>query len=161
MAEVLFWLLAVAVLVAGLGVAFSPKAIESVMWLFAMVLGVAGIAAVLGSPIVALLLILTYAGAIVVLFAFVAMAVGAQKTLQRIGKTRAIAAGALVVALLTSAVWPLVAGFAGNPAHANSAAGLGLLTTYFLPTQLVGWLLLWVCVGTLNIVRAPTTEEER
>ncbi len=148
-------------LVAGLGVAFSLRAIESAMCFFAMVLGLGGVAAVLGSPLVALLLILTYAGAIVVLFVFVAMAVGTKTTVQRIGITRAICAGALFAALVVGSVWPLAGGFAGSAAGTGLASGRELLADCFLPTQLVGWLLLWVCVGAINLVRSEKPQEER
>lgn len=159
MPEALFWLFSTAAIVAGLGVVFSRQAIESVLWMFGLVLSISAVLVFLGATLVGLLLMLVYAGAIVVLFAFAAMFVGGRLPFKQVGRWRMLwACAALVVlVLLTTPLFalginPEIFG-ADNPLTASAQYGLTLFGKYTLATQIVGWLLLWVTVGAFNILR--------
>jgi len=68
-----FYLLAAAVLVGGLGVVLSANPVTSAVFLLVSLLGVAGLFAFAGSGFLAVTQVLIYIGAVVTLFTFVVM----------------------------------------------------------------------------------------
>jgi NADH-quinone oxidoreductase subunit J len=68
-----FWLFAVSVVGAGLGVVLSRNPVHSVLWLILAFLSSAGLFVLLGAEFVAMLLVIVYVGAVAVLFLFVVM----------------------------------------------------------------------------------------
>lgn len=69
--EVLFYVFATLILVTAGLVAFRPRPVESAMWLILNFFLTAGLYVLLGSHFVAVIQVLVYAGAIMVLFVFV------------------------------------------------------------------------------------------
>jgi NADH-quinone oxidoreductase subunit J len=68
-----FYLFAISVLTAGLGVVVSRNPVHSVLWLTLAFLSAAGLFVLLGAEFVAMLVIIVYVGAVAVLFLFVVM----------------------------------------------------------------------------------------
>ena len=158
MSLALFWLSGVAALLSALGVVFSRQALQSVLWMFALLISLSGVMIALGAYLLALVTVLVYAGAILVLFTFVVMFVGQQNGRKKIGRWRLGWAVAALVATLFAA-WPVLCGAGhGQGAEAinsltrTSLYGPELFARYQLPTQIAGWLLLWVAVGAFNIM---------
>ena len=68
-----FWLFAIAAVVAGFMVVVSRNPVHSVLWLILAFFSAAGLFVLLGAEFVAMLLIIVYVGAVMVLFLFVVM----------------------------------------------------------------------------------------
>ena len=71
MTSLAFAILAALTIAAALAVVFSPRTFQSAVWLMICLVSVAGHFLLLGSELVAILQVIVYAGAVVVLFVFV------------------------------------------------------------------------------------------
>jgi len=165
MPEAFFWLFAAALVASALGVVASRQALSSVLWMAGAVLSCSGILAYLGATLLALLMMLIYAGAILVLFAFVVLFIGQRDSQKSLGSLRLIAGGAAVMLVALFAI-PLFAqkvtphDFAQvNTLSDSIQYGLLLFSDYLLPVQLCGWLLLWATIGAFNIVKNSSTTQ--
>lgn len=69
--DIVFYILATMILISGGLVAFRPKPIESALWLILNFILTSALYVLLGNEFVAVIQVLVYAGAIVVLFTFV------------------------------------------------------------------------------------------
>jgi len=86
--EVVFYILGALLLITGGLVAFRPKPIESALWLIVNFICTSALYVLLGAHFVAVIQILVYAGAIVVLFTFVIMLLNLNP--QELGLTAAV-----------------------------------------------------------------------
>jgi NADH-quinone oxidoreductase subunit J len=187
MAEtILFWLFAVGSVATALAVVFPPipKArdpIHSAIALVACMFCVAALYAMLAAHLVAVLQVLVYAGAIMVLFIFVIMLLNLQadaETRARLGPMKVVGgvlAAGLAVALVTAIAKPEFTkplGAAATAAQVDKAYGtlepIGhlLFEKYLLPFELASVLLLAAIVGAVIIAKRDprttfTPEEER
>ena len=158
MAHFLFNLLAAFTLVCAAGVVVSKNAVNSAMCLLLTLVGVAGLFVGLSAYLLAFLLLLVYAGAIAALFLFIVMLLGAKGNqrpgLQHLSLVARLVAFALVVAGVVSF---LTRGRIAAPAAAAVPAvsndlklyASQLFTTYLLPVQIVGFLLLAAMLGVI------------
>lgn len=154
MPEAFFWLFSSAALLSSLGVVFSREALHSACWMFAVLLALSGVMAWLGAWFLALVTMLVYAGAILVLFTFVIMFLGQRAPQKQIGRWRLLAASLAVVVVaaficLQGVAQPEFFG-AQNSLTRTAEYGAELFGRFCLPTQLAGWVLLWVMVGSFN-----------
>src|SRR5882724_8404545 len=159
MAPSLFTFFAVFTVVCAVGVVVNKNTVNAAMCLMLSLVGVAGLFVLLDAPLLAALLVLVYAGAVVALFLFIVMLLDTQGG-RKMPFTAAtlvastFAAGLLAVLVISlSRHWPLGHGLA--PA---SAAPVGtvlkdyagqLFTTYLLPVQVIGFLLLIAMLGVI------------
>jgi len=175
MADFLFYLFAALTVGSALSVALNRNAVNAAMSLFLTFVGMAGLFVLLEAYFLAVLQILVYAGAVVVLFAFIVMLLDVDdRPLKPVGKLSYAAAVVAAALLLTGALWL----FHKNqltapelPAEASGSAlktyGRQLFTTYLLPMQVAGFLLLVAMIGVIVISRkseaadADETEESR
>jgi len=155
-----FVVLAALTVLSALTVVVHRNPVHSACALVATLFLLAVLFAGLDAPLVAVLQIIVYAGAIVVLFLFVIMLLNLQ------ADTRALASPILVVTA-TAAGIALVAFLAVTIGHATSSAaaslpaGFGetesvaraLFTTYLLPFELSSILLLVAIVGAVALAR--------
>ncbi len=147
-----------------LGVIFSPQGVQSALWMAAALLGISGVMASMGAWLVGLLTFLVYAGAILMLFVFVVMFTGQQRSGKKIGRWRFLFALASIVGgvlLLYPAFGQAVQqNFFGaqNSLCCSTAYGAELFGRYFLAVELMAWLLLWVAVGALHL-SSPAKKE--
>ncbi len=158
MPDILFHLFAIFTVACALGVVFNKNAVASAMCLLLSLVGVAGLFVLLDAFLLAVLLVLVYAGAVVALFLFIIMLLDMQGgDRKRFTKatiiSSVIAAGLLVTGLvsfasrghvetLDASAVPLV----GNSLRAYAEQ---LFTVYLLPVQIVGFLLL---IGMLGVI---------
>lgn len=161
MGSFLFDLFAVFTVVCAAGIVLNRNAVNSAMCLLLCLAGVAALFVKLGAFLLAFLLILVYAGAIVALFLFIIMLldVKGDDVDRRTGGAR-IAAGVVAAALVLAGLASLlVRGRIAAPA-ASAVPVLGaslklyaysLFTTYLLPVQLIGFLLLIAMLGVIVI----------
>ena len=167
---ILFILLAIVAVVSALGMLLSKNAVYSALNLILNFCTIAVIYLVLGAPFIALAQITVYAGAIMVLFLFVIMLLGAERL--NVGETLpwqrplAVIAGVVLGALAVYTIFfrpgtfpesgALEEGF-GSP----EAIGLVLFTEYLLPFEVVSILLLVAMVGVIVLTRRNTRKSDR
>lgn len=160
---VAFTLLAALVLVPAVFVVTSENLFHGGLCLIASFLGVAGIYVTLGSPFVAGMQVLVYAGAIsvVLLFAFMLThrLMHPDRTTAVLQPIPALVAAGVTAAILVGAIgrspWNPTAPRSFTLEQAMSVSGLGqqFLTTYLVPFELISVLLLVTLVGAVVIAR--------
>jgi NADH-quinone oxidoreductase subunit J len=158
MGTLLFNIFAVFTIVTAAAVVVNKNAVNAAMCLLLSLVGVAGLFVALNAYLLAFLLLLVYAGAIVALFLFIIMLLDMKgDEAPRLAKVPLLAR---IIALLLVA-----AGVASFVAHGKLAApdvgatpALGaelklyayqLFTTYLLPVQAIGFLLLIAMLGVI------------
>jgi NADH-quinone oxidoreductase subunit J len=160
MSDIAFYAFAALTAGCALGVVFNRNSVHAAFCLLLSLLGVAGLFALLQAYLLAALLVLVYAGAIVALFVFIVMLLGMQ------GGEKSPFKGFSFV-LATFGFFLLLAGIAGTfgtdafpPPPDADVPALGaqlklyayqLFTTYLLPVQVVGFLLLISMIGVIVI----------
>ena len=157
MGQLLFNLFAVFTLVTALGVVVNKNAVNAAMCLLLSLVGVAGLFIALEAYLLAFLL-LVYAGAIVALFLFIVMLLDtkgdARPTLHKLP----LAARVLAIGLVALGVVSFITrGQITSPeVSAMPAVGASLkqyafqlFTTYLLPVQILGFLLLIAMLGVI------------
>jgi len=154
---ILFFILAAITIAAALGMVLSQNAVHSALVLVLHLTAIAVFYIVLNAPFIAMVQITVYAGAIMVLFLFVIMLLGAERLRGVRGGERwqQVLAGILALALL--AVFATVVAQAGTvtPATAGvidtspTALGLRLFEAYVFPFEVTGILLLASMIGVV------------
>lgn len=167
---ILFYALAGLTIAGALGILLARHPVYAVLSLVLMLFGLSGIFVLLEAVFVAVIQILVYAGAILVLFLFVVMLLDiAPETLLRT-RSRTLtlagtAAGLLffwqmlrATASLRAGGLPAIMSSAGKPAGSSaagttSAVGELLFTTYALPFEAASLLLLAGVVGAIVLAK--------
>lgn len=157
-----FYLFAISAVTGGLFTVISRQPVHSVLWLILSFLSSAGLFVLLGAEFVAMLLIIVYVGAVMVLFLFVVMMLDVD-----FAELKAEMAKFLPLALLIGLIilmqmvmaygaWETAHGASellANPItaehHNTEALGLILYDEYFLLFQLSGLILLVAMIGAI------------
>ena len=162
----LFYIFAAVAILASLLVIGQRNPIYSVLLLIASFGALSGLYVLLDAPFVAVIQIVVYAGAIMVLFLFVVMLLNAPHEdtehdervhpLLRPGPMRFGAA--LAVGLLVELVWALTRGtdageFPGGSVSSVAAIGQSLFTDYAFPFEVTSILILVAMVGAVVLAR--------
>jgi NADH-quinone oxidoreductase subunit J len=159
MEEVLFWIFASLTVGSAGMVIFGKSAISSAMALVASFFFLAGIYVLLLAHTIAVLQILVYAGAIMVLFLFVIMLLSITDVAERepLGLFRVLGGAAALVLF-----WALVVAIRKLPTHAAvpgpefgtlKTLGQALYTQYLFPFEAVSILLLAAIVGAVVVAK--------
>lgn len=165
MKELLFYFFATLTLAPAFFTAISRKPVNAAMNMLLAFVGVAGLLGMLETYFLAILQVMVYAGAIVVLFLFIIMLIDAQKSPAPNFVRFAASMVALVIMVFFG--YQLVLGsFAAPypplpdeaPASVARVFGESLFTRYLLPFQLTGFMLLIAMVGVIVISRKPEAE---
>ena len=158
MSSVLFTLFAIFTVVCAAGTIFNKNAVNAAMCFLLSLVGVAGLFVQLDAYLLAFLLLLVYAGAVVALFLFIIMLLDVGRVQTWSFKKFSlfgviVAAGLLVTGLLSITTRGQL-----EAPNANATAGVGaalkpyayqLFTTYLLPVQVMGFLLLIAMLGVI------------
>lgn len=167
-----FGLCTILVLLGGVGTVAAKNPIRGAMALLMSIVGIAGMYLQLSAEFLAVIQIIVYAGAVVVLFLFVIMLLGPQAT------TSAGAAGTKpsryfgAGVFLLSAVGALAllwrtrtetAALPKAPTNLGTIEGIGreLFTTHVVPFELSGALLLVAVVGAIAVARGRQPDPTR
>ncbi len=150
----------VVALVGGLLAVTTRQVVHAALWLVVALLGVAGALLVLGAELVALVLVLVYVGAVVVLVLFALMLtrapIGPDEG-HAVSRWRSLGAGLLgaaVTALLLSVLLPLVGTDPVQRTDVSSTQVAGqLFGTWVWPFELLSVLLLAALVAALAVSR--------
>jgi NADH-quinone oxidoreductase subunit J len=165
MEMVIFFILAVIAVAAGVGVIAQRSAVRSALFLLVNFCCLAGLYILLNAQFVAIVQVIIYAGAIVVLFLFVVMLLGMEHAEETpdLRRYQWIAAVLLGVLLLAGVVWALI------PAQAETVPALvrtdnvrqigqALLTRFTIPFELASVVLLVAIIGTVVLAKKRVQE---
>jgi len=159
--QILFYVFAAVLVVAAVGVITARNTVHAALFLVFAFFNSAVIWLLLEAEFLAIVLVLVYVGAVMVLFLFVVMMLDVNVAQVREGFTRYAPLGliiaALVVAEIGSVVWVKHLGAAAAPAASAAAAdysntrALGelLYTKYLYPLELAAMLLLLAIVAAI------------
>jgi NADH-quinone oxidoreductase subunit J len=159
METVLFFILAIAAVTSGLGVIAQRHAMRSALFLLVNFCCLAGLYVLLHAQFIAVVQVIVYAGAIVVLFLFVVMLLGAERAEETPDRLRyqRIVGGLLGALLLVGLVWALiltVPGASVGPIGDNvRRIGAALLTDYVIPFELASVVLLVAIIGAVVLAK--------
>jgi NADH-quinone oxidoreductase subunit J len=154
---VLFILFAFIAIVAAVLMITSRNAVYSALFLVLNFVTIAVMYLTLNAPFIAMVQITVYAGAIMVLFLFVIMLLGAEKLLGPAGDARWYRVAAILLALLlvVGLASALVQGVStevsdgGTFETGPASLGLRLFEAYVFPFELTGVLLLVAMIGVV------------
>jgi NADH-quinone oxidoreductase subunit J len=159
---VVFIILAIVAIGSALGMLLNKNAVYSALFLILNFATVAVFYIILGAPFIAMTQVTVYAGAIMVLFLFVIMLLGAEKLsgmrteFSRQGIVAAVLGGLLLLELIVVIFFreTVFAEFAeladfGTPAE----IGRVLFNEYLLPFEITAFLLLAAMIGAIVIAR--------
>jgi NADH-quinone oxidoreductase subunit J len=160
---VLFWILAVLMLLFGLGVVVLRNPVSSALSLVVSFVCLAGLFILLDAFFIGVIQVLVYAGAVMVLFLFIIMLLDLRAEQQREVKISAFLGGGVIlialVNLLVRVVGSVPGANAGKPDFLlpaeNDVARIGftLFSQYNMPLQVVGVLLLVATIGVVLLSR--------
>jgi NADH-quinone oxidoreductase subunit J len=168
MEQIAFTSLSVFTLACALGVVLSKNAVNGAMCLLLCLAGIAGFFIQLHAYLLAFVLVLVYAGAVVALFLFIIMLLDMQGGRPWRPRGFQAPAGVIAAALLIMGLNLLaVRGRlgAGPPVGHSVGSSLKLysyqlFTTYLLPVQMMGFLLLIAMLGVVVLSRRTPDPED-
>ena len=156
----IFFTLAAVAVAAGVGVIAQRSAVRSALFLLVNFCCLAGLYILLNAQFVAMVQIIIYAGAIVVLFLFVVMLLGIEHAEESpdLRRYQWIAGGLLGILLLAGILWALIPGVTGalpalTPVDNVRQIGAALLTDFAIPFELVAVVLLVAVIGAVALAK--------
>jgi len=182
--DLLFWLFALLSVGGGLAMIFSRHPVSAAMFMIVSLVGVAALFVLLESFFLAILQVLVYAGAVMVLFLFIIMLldVGPEAGKKKLGHLKTGSFGFLATVFLVGtllilgnshdplvldqSLWPDLS-VSDDPSSQRlpfstnvSAFGYGLMTKYMLPIQISGFMLLAAMVGVIILSKKSPDGED-
>jgi len=160
MGSFLFNFFALLTVVCAVGVVVSKNTVNAAMCFMLSLVGVAGLFVLLEAYLLAFVLLLVYAGAVAALFLFIVMLLdthGKPRPIRRVSLIAStVAAALLAVGVLTFHQQPKLADSTAVPAGVTASLkdyADQLFTTYLLPVQIIGFLLLIAMLGVIVLSR--------
>ena len=158
--RIAFWVLGAWTLAGAVATVTRRNPLVAAVWLVATFLGLAGLFALLQAHFLALIQVLVYAGAIMVLFVFVIMVLGRSED-DPLGFLTAPVTKLIGVGAVGVMGWLLVKALAGHPAPVGPCGDFGtvgavgklLLNDYLFPFEVVSLLLLAAVLGAVMLTR--------
>lgn len=169
---IFFLVLAFVAIAAAIGMLVSQNAVYSALFLVINFATVAVFYLLLGAPLIAMVQITVYAGAIMVLFLFVIMLLGAEKLSPgkvlpyqkplALGLAGALAVESVYLILIRSpSVAVIIApAEAANSVDAMRDLGMALFSDYLLPFEVTSILLLVAMIGAIVLSKPEKGEQE-
>jgi len=165
MAHFLFFLLAIISVGAVLGMIFSKNQAHNALFIILAFLCLGGLFALLDAPFIAVIQIIIYAGAIMVLFVFVIMMINLKKGIPPERKKWTVVLSFLIgIVLIIELILAVTGTF--SPAQAPGSADLAnpanlgklLFTEYLYPFEITSILIIAVLVGAIVLVKKKDSE---
>ncbi|HSY52932.1 MAG TPA: NADH-quinone oxidoreductase subunit J [Opitutaceae bacterium] len=172
MPDFFFYLFASFTAVCAFGVVFNRNTVNAAICLLLSLFGVAGLFTLLNAYLLAVLLVLVYAGAVVALFLFIVMLLDTQGGHNRPFKPVSLFASLAGFGLMLCGASMFIArgqlaahaaaATMAAPAQAGALSATGsvlksyadlLFTTYLLPVQIMGFLLLIAMLGVIVLCK--------
>lgn len=167
---IVFLVLAVIAVGSAVSMLFSRNTVYSALFLIISFLSVAVLYLILGAPFIALAQITVYAGAIMVLFLFVIMLLGAERMPEKeTVKWQRPVAVLLGLGLAAEGIWVIlnksdwtVMSNPGTEALADPAnIGMALFSKYALPFEITSVILLVAVIGAVVLSRSEKKKGEK
>tara|TARA_B100000519_G_scaffold34449_1_gene24327 strand:+ start:2545 stop:3060 length:516 start_codon:yes stop_codon:yes gene_type:complete len=167
MTDVFFYIISTAALAAGIGVVLSRNTVNGAMFLIGTFLSIAAMFVLLEAYFLAVIQVLVYAGAVMVLFLFIIMLLDVRESAAKKPSLYTWVASVIGLAILIVGIVSIV--FADS-IKTNAAAipepsgaslkpfGYELFTTYLLPMQVTGFLLLIAMIGVIALSKKLKTD---
>jgi NADH-quinone oxidoreductase subunit J len=161
-AEIIFGLLALIVIGSAVGMLVNRNAVFSALFLVLNFMAVAVMYFVLGAPFIAMAQITVYAGAIMVLFLFVIMLLGAESLPIRESLSNQRWLGIIIGLVFLVEIGLMVVVRGGGMATLTTlsnqfagpeAIGMALLTQYQLPFEITSVILLVAVIGAVVLTK--------
>jgi NADH-quinone oxidoreductase subunit J len=158
MAALFFYIFSTFTVASALAVVFNKNTVASALALLLSLVGVASIFVLLDAFLLAALMVFVYAGAVVALFLFIVMLLDVQGGVRKPFKKITIASSGIALVLLALGTYSFWKGGAQTTGELGQIAPVGatlknygelLFTTYLLPVQIVGFLLLIAMLGVI------------
>ena len=159
-----FYILAALALAGALGLIIASNVFHDALFLVLTLGSVAGIFVILGADFLAVVQVLIYVGAIMILILFGIMLTPQIGTLPNTGRPGQIAAGitgaaavlVTILGVITTAVWPRASAASIDlPTGTTALLGTSLFGSFALPFEVASVLLLIAMIGALVIAREP------
>ncbi|HLX47835.1 MAG TPA: NADH-quinone oxidoreductase subunit J [Streptosporangiaceae bacterium] len=166
--SLIFWILAVISVLAGLGMIMARRAVHCALLLAVVMLSLAVLYAMGGAPFLAFVQVIVYTGAVLMLFLFVLMLVGvssADSIVETIKGQRLAAgvAGIGMLVLLTLSIGHAAIGGARPLTTSNGAGNVTgiadlIFTTYVFPFEVTSALLITAALGAMVLAHRERTK---
>ena len=169
-----FYLFAISAITGGLFTVLSRQPVHSVLWLILAFLSSAGLFILLGAEFIAMLLVIVYVGAVMVLFLFVVMMLDVDFAAMKADMARYMPLGLLfgliilMQFVMAFGAWDANAAAEGLRAqviptdmHNTQALGMILYDEYWLLFQLSGLILLVAMIGAIVLTMRHRTGIKR
>jgi NADH-quinone oxidoreductase subunit J len=166
--NLVFWVLAVVSVAAGLGMILARRAVHCVLLLAVVMLSLAILYAMAGAPFLAFVQIIVYTGAVLMLFLFVLMLVGVSSSdsIVETIKGQRLAAGVVgigMLVLLALGIGHAAIGGAQPLGTANSAGNVSgiadlIFTKYVFPFEVTSALLITAALGAMVLAHRERTK---
>ena len=175
-ADIAFYIFAISAVIGGLFTVVAKNPVHSVLWLILAFLSSAGLFVLLGAEFVAMLLVIVYVGAVMVLFMFVVMMIDVDFAALRGSMAKYVPIAGLigVVLLLELAmvfgVWEVSDNAAAaraavtpdlNEVHNTAALGALIYDQYIYLFQAAGLILLVAMIGAIVLTLRHRTGVKR
>ena len=166
---ILFFFVGLVVVATGIAMLLSRNAIYSVLFLVLNFAAVAVLYMLLGAPFIALAQVTVYAGAIMVLFLFVVMLLGAERLPEKehIPGQRWLAGAAFGVLLVEAMLFIVMRGGLADPIGTRTVGfsspteiGMALFTRYSLAFELTSVILVVAAVGAIIMTKKEKDKQE-
>jgi NADH-quinone oxidoreductase subunit J len=166
--SLIFWILAVLSVAAGLGMVMARRAVHCALLLAVVMLSLAILYALGGAPFLAFVQVIVYTGAVLMLFLFVLMLVGvssADSIVETI-KGQRLAAGVAGIGMLVLLALGIGHAAIGGPHALTPANGSGnvsgiaglIFTTYVFPFEVTSALLITAALGAMVLAHRERTK---
>ena len=164
LSQILFWFLSALALVGAIGVISSKNPIYSVLWLIVVFFAISGHYVLMNAQFLAIVNIIVYAGAIMVLFLFVIMLMNFNKDaepkknvfLKMAGVVSGLSLMIVVIAALASSENSNVVIRADTSVGLIKNLGQALFKTYVVPFEIASVLFLSAMIGAIVIGKKDT-----
>jgi len=162
-----FYALAALSVVPAVAIFFARDVVRQAFWLLGTLTGFAGLYLLLGADFLGFTQILVYIGGIMILLLFGVMLTHRGRSLgARTEQMRNVPAGLAAVGIGVAGAWVAIRAAVAAlgpvkldaPSPTTADIGLGLLTDYVLPFELVSVVLLAALVGAAYVARRGTGE---
>lgn len=166
MGSFLFSFFALLTVICAVGAVLNKNTVNAAMCFMLSLVGVGGLFVLLEAYLLAFVLLLVYAGAVAALFLFIVMLLNVQGGQRKPFKLVAVVASTIAAALLALGVLTLyqqpaliAAGTSLPPASSLKDYAYQMFSTYLLPVQIIGFLLLISMLGVIVLSKKLETPE--
>lgn len=164
LSHILFWFLSALALVGAIGVISSKNPIYSVLWLIVVFFAISGHYVLMNAQFLAIVNIIVYAGAIMVLFLFVIMLMNFNKDaepaknvfLKMAGVVSGLSLMIVIIAALASSDSSNIVIRADTSVGLIKNLGQALFKTYVVPFEIASVLFLSAMIGAIVIGKKDT-----